>query len=191
MAAARLSLEDLDGRIPAHSRRDWTRRRLRGEHSAFGDSLAALWGKMVLPVRRRIGKAERRFLDLPIGPCQATIVLSHVFLPRRNTEDLKKCIWSIAVAVQLPACGAGSASRLAEVVHCRQEGSLPFWCDGELDNHQDGSRVWLGLDGQPRFLPVDGRLTVQVTGLRHSQEDSADNVQPLERRQNRNAQVPC
>jgi hypothetical protein len=65
----------------------------------------------------RVGEAECRVLDLPVGRGEATAVLSQMFLPRGDAEDLDESVRTIPVPVQRPACGTGSTSGLTQVFH--------------------------------------------------------------------------
>ena len=97
----------------------------------------------------RIREAECRVLDLSVGRGEATTVLSKVFLPRWDAEDLDETVRSIPVPVQRPAGSTGSTSGLAQVVHRLEERRLPLWRDEELDGHEDGSGVGQRVEGQP------------------------------------------
>jgi hypothetical protein len=58
-------------------------------------------------------------------------------------------------------------SEPAERPRRRQIGRLPLRRDGEVHDDQDGAGVRLGVDGQVRVGPVDGRPGVEVARLRH------------------------
>src|SRR5215207_6645406 len=119
-----------------------------------------LWREQVLGPGRRIGESQRRLLDRLIRGGQAPFVLTHMFLPGCNAEDLEKAVRPVSVPEERPARRSSSASRLSKVVHSLEKGCLPFRRDGVLNRHDDGSGVWLGVERQPWLWPVDGRLPV-------------------------------
>ena len=102
-------------------------------------------------------------------------MLAQVLLPGRNAEDLDKTIRPLSVAVHLPARTPSPESRPPELAHRLQEGWLPLWCDGVVDDDEHRSAPWLRVEGQPCISPVDGGLDIKVVGFRHAQDRAASN----------------
>src|SRR5215204_310694 len=122
--------------------------------------------------RRGVRERQRRFLDRLVRCGQAALVLAEVFLPGGDAKHLDESVRLFTVAVQLPARRSRAESRLAELPHGLEEGQLLFRSDGVVDRDQDGSGVWLGVKGQSRLWPVDGRPRVEMAGLRYPQKQS-------------------
>src|SRR5215211_7202920 len=139
---------------------------------AGSDQAWVLRRKQVLGPCRRIREGQRRLLDLSVDRGQPAGVLTEMLLPGRDAEQLQKAVRSVAVSIQLPARRPGSASRKAKLIHRLQEGRLPLRRDRVLDCDHDGSGIRLRVEGQPGLRPVDGRLRVEMPGLRHPPDHS-------------------